>query len=153
MSLRQRVLVPLDLSELSLEAVNAANELAQEETVVTLLHVYDPDHLKGPGGSDLTPRERGLPLQVEKGVLQKLREIRERRLDRVKTVNYEVAVSRFPAEAICEHAERSRADLLVMTSHGRSGIMNLLLGSIVSDVVRKAPCAVLLVRSSKRGSD
>jgi nucleotide-binding universal stress UspA family protein len=55
----------------------------------------------------------------------------------------------FPAEEIVRIAENRRADLIVMATHGRTGIRRLLLGSVTEKVVRIAHCPVLVVRSQE----
>ena len=50
------------------------------------------------------------------------------------------------AKRIVEHAEETRADLIVMATHGRSGLGHLLLGSVAEKVVRTARCPVLTAR-------
>jgi nucleotide-binding universal stress UspA family protein len=50
------------------------------------------------------------------------------------------------AKAIIECARQVNADLIAMTTHGRSGLGRAVLGSVADEVVRKAPCPVLLVR-------
>jgi nucleotide-binding universal stress UspA family protein len=149
MSIRQHVLVPVDFSDISLNGVRTANELAYEETEITLLHIYDPERLRESQTFDFTPREKGLPLEVEKTLLEKLQKIRKELLSNVNTVRYEIAVSRFPAKAVCEQAERLKADLVILTTHGRTGLRHLLMGSVAEEVVRKAPCPVLVMRPSK----
>ena len=49
-------------------------------------------------------------------------------------------------EAIAEYAEKVKADLVIVGSHGRTGLRRILLGSVAERVVRLAPCAVLVVR-------
>lgn len=51
-----------------------------------------------------------------------------------------------PRHALIEYASRMKADLIVMGSHGRSGVAKLVLGSVASHVVSHAPCSVLVVR-------
>lgn len=51
-----------------------------------------------------------------------------------------------PREAILDLARREHADLIVVGSHGRSGLTKLLLGSVASHIVTHAPCDVLVVR-------
>ena len=51
-----------------------------------------------------------------------------------------------PREALIEMARREGADLIVVGSHGRSGLTKLLMGSVASHVVTHAPCDVLVVR-------
>jgi len=55
-----------------------------------------------------------------------------------------------PAEAIVEYARRIEADLIVMGTHGRTGLDRLLTGSVAEHVVRSAPCPVLTVRDRSR---
>lgn len=52
-------------------------------------------------------------------------------------------------EALLEEAERQRADLLVVGSHGRTGLTKLLLGSVSSHVVTHAHCSVLVVKTAE----
>jgi nucleotide-binding universal stress UspA family protein len=59
------------------------------------------------------------------------------------------AVSGDPFWEICQTAEKERADLIVMGSHGRTGIAHVLLGSVAERVVRHAPCPVLVARLPK----
>jgi len=52
-----------------------------------------------------------------------------------------------PRDAIIETATSLRPDLIVIGSHGRRGVSRLVLGSVAEEVVRRAPCPVLIVRS------
>ena len=49
------------------------------------------------------------------------------------------------AEAICEVARKSKATMIVMTTHGRHGLQRLMVGSVTEHVLRDAPCPVLVV--------
>jgi nucleotide-binding universal stress UspA family protein len=51
-----------------------------------------------------------------------------------------------PADAIIAHAERIKADLIAMSTHGRGGVGRLVFGSVAEDVLHHAPCPMLLVR-------
>jgi nucleotide-binding universal stress UspA family protein len=53
-----------------------------------------------------------------------------------------------PADAILEHARRSNSDVIALTTHGRGGLGRLVFGSVADEVLRKAPCPVLLVRAT-----
>ena len=55
-----------------------------------------------------------------------------------------------PADAIVEYARAHAVDLIVMGTHGRSAVEQLLVGSVAEKVVRKAPCPVLTVRHPER---
>lgn len=52
-----------------------------------------------------------------------------------------------PAREILRVAEQTKCDLIVLGTHGRSGIQRLLLGSVAEEVLRKAPCLVLTVKT------
>jgi nucleotide-binding universal stress UspA family protein len=55
-----------------------------------------------------------------------------------------------PQERIVETAKRVKADLILMSTHGRTGLSHLMLGSVAERVVRTAPCAVLIVPHAAR---
>jgi nucleotide-binding universal stress UspA family protein len=64
----------------------------------------------------------------------------------------EVSVERasgVPRQIILDRAASLNADLILMTTHGRSGIRRLALGSVAEDVLRHAECAVLLIRAKE----
>ena len=61
----------------------------------------------------------------------------------------EVRVSPSPAPLICEYAKEIHADLIIVGTHGRSGVSRLLMGSVAEHVVRLAPCPVLVVRPNE----
>jgi nucleotide-binding universal stress UspA family protein len=54
-----------------------------------------------------------------------------------------------PAEEIVRYADARDADLIIMGTHGRTGVAHLVMGSVAEHVVRTAPCPVLLVRHNK----
>jgi len=51
-----------------------------------------------------------------------------------------------PADGIVSLAEKEGVDLIVMSTHGRSGLMHMLMGSVAESIVRRAPCPVLTLR-------
>jgi nucleotide-binding universal stress UspA family protein len=55
-----------------------------------------------------------------------------------------------PAEAIVRMAQELEVDLIIMATHGRTGLSHILLGSVAEQVVRHAPCAVLTVRQKEQ---
>jgi nucleotide-binding universal stress UspA family protein len=56
-----------------------------------------------------------------------------------------------PAKQIVHAAQEHKCDLIVMGTHGRTGLNRLLLGSVAEEVVRKAPCAVLIMKPPQAG--
>jgi nucleotide-binding universal stress UspA family protein len=55
-----------------------------------------------------------------------------------------------PAEAIVDYAAEQKADLIVIATHGRTGLSHVLLGSVAERIVREAPCPVLTIRDTGR---
>lgn len=87
---------------------------------------------------------------LEPVVEEEIREARERLnkvLPTVASVTYaHLCVTGSPVTEILAVAEDKRVDLIVMASHGRTGLSRLLMGSVAEGVMREAPCPVLVVR-------
>lgn len=141
----KRILVPLDFSGSSLQALKCAVVLAKPFAAsLDLLHVVPNPFIAHPGGG-------GAPLPQP--LLDQLLQDARTRLDEVCgsddrkafTVRSVVRVGD-PLVEIVEYARLEQVDLIVMGTHGRTGIPHLLLGSIAERVVRTAPCPVLIVR-------
>jgi len=60
-----------------------------------------------------------------------------------------VRISAAPAQEIVDYAATIHADIIIVGTHGRSGVSRLLMGSVAEHVVRTAPCPVLVVRPSE----
>jgi nucleotide-binding universal stress UspA family protein len=58
-----------------------------------------------------------------------------------------VRIGTDPADTICHYARAEAIDLIVMATHGRTGLMHLFLGSVAERVLRDAPCPLLTLRS------
>jgi nucleotide-binding universal stress UspA family protein len=56
-----------------------------------------------------------------------------------------------PVDAIVEHAEKHAVDLIVIATHGRTGLSHVLLGSVAERIVREAGCPVLTIRDRTSG--
>ena len=63
-------------------------------------------------------------------------------------VQTELTIAANAASAIIEHGDAVGADLIVVATHGRTGLSRLLMGSVSERVVRHAPCSVLVARSA-----
>jgi nucleotide-binding universal stress UspA family protein len=140
----RHILVPTDFSEPSTQAVTYAFELAQTVGAqLSLLHVIEvPAYAI----------EVSLPLEhLEQDARRELARI----LPEAETAH--VAVTRLvemgvPAQRILETATAEQVDLIVMATHGRTGLSHLVLGSVAERVVRLAPCPVLTIRPPGEGS-
>ncbi len=144
------ILVPTDFSQASELAVDAAAMLARQLGVkLTLVHVHDPDALRPPAtiGWNKSQQE-GLEAEIERAVARSFAELKQEHLKGVEVADTVVLHDSSPPHAICSYAEKIGADLIVIGTHGRTGLKHLLIGSVAERVVRHAPCPVLTLRST-----
>lgn len=146
--LAKKILVATDLSEASNSALRSGATLSTDPaTRVVLLHCFDPTPSVPPLGlPNLKRLEEQLANELQTALLERLESIRDQFLPVDRT---DVLVRRHPSPAggICEVAEAEGCDLVVVGTHGRTGLTHILLGSVAEQVVRRAPCAVLVCRA------
>jgi nucleotide-binding universal stress UspA family protein len=139
-----RILCPVDFSEASRDAVVAALELARAAGgTVTLFHAAD---LSFGGFGEAVWEGPDVLRRIDRRVEGALREWQE---EYARQGGVEVGSARAsgaPWEAITRHARETAVDLIVIATHGRTGLKRVLMGSVVEAVVRHAPCPVLVVR-------
>jgi nucleotide-binding universal stress UspA family protein len=141
----QRILAPTDFSEPSAQGLRSALELAEAfGAKLLLLHVVEPPPYPVEG---IVPSRVGATLlddlerQAANDLAQMLPEARGSRVEVTRSV-----VVGIPYRKIVEVAETEKSDLIVMTTHGRTGLSHLVMGSVAEKVVRTASCPVLTVR-------
>jgi nucleotide-binding universal stress UspA family protein len=133
------ILHPTDFSESAEAAFSVASMLAREHGArLIVLHVYPPPVCLAGGEA---PR-LGAKYEVD---LWRL-------LDRYHAADPEARfehclIEGLPAEEIVRLAEKESCDLIVMGTHGRTGLLRLLMGSVADKVLREARCPVLTVRT------
>jgi nucleotide-binding universal stress UspA family protein len=143
----KKILAPTDLSKLSRAAVRYALEMAREQDAeVIAYHVISEDGDWFSKDDGLNPASAFVPQLKER-----LHEfIRENFADMVGKVNItEVVEAGVPYNKIVAKAEEERADLIVMSTHGRTGFEQFMLGSVTAKVVARAGCPVLSIRPAK----
>jgi nucleotide-binding universal stress UspA family protein len=135
---KNTVLVPVDFSEQSLAAVATALELVDSPEGLHLVHVLAPIHPGDPGMiyDELQFAERRA--RIELLLAEKLGAAVE-----PATVHTPLGS---PGAEIVRVAETVGANLIVMPSHGRTGLARLTLGSVAERVLRHAHCPVLVLR-------
>jgi universal stress protein A len=140
------ILAPTDLSEPSKRAVKSAAALAQKcGAKIILLNVVQMPNCCS---SDAPPN------------VEEMMNIARKSLDEIaQTIPPDVAVekivrfgTREPVKQIVEEADKVSADLIVIATHGYSGLKRVLLGGTAERVVRHAPCPVLVVRAPGKSS-
>ena len=143
----QRILVAHDLSEASDDALRAAVEMARKHDAgLTIFHVYAIPVLPMPEGYVLQTPATVMEIQriVHDGLALAKARAEALGMDRVETQ----AVPGAAADEIVHYAREHRHDLIVMGTHGRKGLVRMLLGSVAEAVIRRAPCPVLTVHPS-----
>lgn len=145
----QRILVPLDGSALAEQALPLAIELAVgAQAELLLLHAVRPFGASAPGLRPLhrPPPTIDFPAPGHTQALQRLHGIIERWHPH-ELAMLPVVTSGEPAQAIVETATQEQADLIVMATHGYSGVRRWALGSVADKVLHAATTPLLLVRA------
>ena len=144
----QRILVPTDFSPCSQEATNYAAELARRfEAKIWLLHVLEPLQFAMP--SPGAPLPDALLENRDQEAEDLLAAWSVGETGPATEITREVRRGQ-PFVEIIGCARDHDIDLIVMGTHGRTGLVHALIGSVAERVVRKAPCPVLSIRPSDR---
>jgi len=137
----KRIMVTLDGSTLAERALAPAAELARDASAtLVLMRAVEAPIMHG---SDLIEAQVAVVRDAEVYLDEQARRLRRDGIARVETSVWYGA----PASSIAEAAHRREADLIVMSSHGRSGIGRLVLGSVAESVLRATSKSILLVRA------
>jgi universal stress protein A len=146
-----KILVPIDFSEYSEDVVALAADLSRRyDAPLHLLHVHQAVTYSLPGDSLVLTGEQ--LSQVVKMLTQLLDDLKRDAQAKVKSIVEATLTQGFPAGEIVRCAKDWGCDLIVMGTHGRTGIKHLLIGSVAENVVRMAPCPVLTVHARPRHS-
>ena len=136
---KRSVVAPVDFSAESIEAVDVALELVDEPAHLCVIHVLRDvstaeleDMWEGPDQQDAHD-------QAHQALKEKFSDAK------YQGIEYEVVFGD-PGESIVDCASRHHADLIVIPSHGRTGLKRLLIGSVAERVVRLSHCPVLVLR-------
>jgi universal stress protein A len=143
----RRILVPVDFSEPSRKALHYAKQFAlQFEAEVTVLHVLEP--LTYPPDFAVMPL---LPPDLEEARTREIElQLRELAADLGAAITATSLVrSGRPWHEVVECAKELGTDLIVVSTHGYTGLKHALLGSVAEKIVRHAPCPVLVVRNEE----
>ena len=149
----RRILVPTDFSEGARRALTLAIQFAKLlRAAIDLLHVQAmPTYIPVPTVPGATPLPPPTPeaaqgIQEDLGVLAAA--VREPGVEcQTKSVEGNAG------DEIVDYAAKIGADMIVMGSHGRSGVRRLLLGSVAEKVLHRTTCPVLVVPAREAGAD
>lgn len=137
---KQSIVVPWDFSDMSKQALGKAVELAESNEQIEVVHV--------------TP----YPAAMEPSVVWGTYSEDDIRANLLKSFHDEIPADKYsgikftayfgdPGSHIAKHAKQVDAGLIVISSHGRTGLQRLFIGSVAERVVRMSPCPVLVLRA------
>lgn len=137
---KKTVVVPVDFSEESYAAIEEAARLVQSPAALHVIHVLPP----------FVPADSVMVWEVhaEKSAVSRAREQLVRKLtDAGLGESHAVVRIGDPGSEIAAFADELSAELIVLPSHGRTGLRRLLIGSVAERVIRMAHCPVLVLRN------
>lgn len=141
----RRVLIAVDSEPVAVRAAETGVDLAQSlGAEVAFINVVD-SALAYPGDTGTPASELIAAAKLEAKEL--VSALRQRLLPQSAAIDF-IQVGA-PSEEIVKAAKEWSADLLVIGSHGRSGMQRALLGSVAETVMRHAPCPVVVIRSKE----
>lgn len=137
---KKSVIVPVDFSDESLAAIDTALVMVEQPAQVHAVYVLPPMEMGEPGIpfeaiEDDARRHHARTAFLERTAATPARQ----------GVNFDVLFGD-PGHEIAEFARRTQAELIVIPSHGRTGLTRLLIGSVAERVVRLSHCPVLVLR-------
>jgi nucleotide-binding universal stress UspA family protein len=136
---KNRVLVPIDFSELSFAAQEKALEFVEHPSNLYILHVLPHLSPLEPCVVWNTIDDNHRKQNVQKAFRKKFNS------PEYEEVHLEILFGE-PGAKIIDYAKQQQIDLIVIPSHGRTGLSRFFLGSVAERVVRFAHCPVLVVR-------
>jgi nucleotide-binding universal stress UspA family protein len=139
----KRLLVPVDFSDRSKKALSYALAFARQfDASLTLVHVVQINYAYGEMGAiDYTVLEKEMRQAAEMRLAKLAAELSGHQIPTETLVRCGA-----PARVIAECAKELDIDMVVLTTHGYTGLKHVLLGSVAENIVRHAPCPVLVVR-------
>lgn len=141
------IIVPIDFSDTSLQALDYAIALAREfGSRIQFLHVLE---FPAVFNSD-KPAYAAWDKAAKEASAQRLSELIREKTEGIASVTSDVRFGR-AYQTVCERALQEKADLIVIGTHGFSGLKHVMLGSTAERVIRHAPCSVLTVRTKHVG--
>jgi nucleotide-binding universal stress UspA family protein len=141
----KRICCPIDFSDASRAAMEVAADLARRNAgTLLLLHAYPIPGYTFPDGSVVA--SPSMMQELAEGAQRHLEEWRAEAVALGAPAVEMVKAVGEPAKEIVSFAADQQVDLLVLGTHGRTGLEHALMGSIAERVVRKARCPVLTVR-------
>lgn len=148
----KRILVPIDFSDYSKSALKyAVNFIKQFNAELILVYVVEPVIYP----PDFSMGQIAIPsvdLEMDKRAIEELNKLAKEEIPSEIKVRTIVKTGK-PFIEIIETASEENIDLIIIATHGHTGVEHILFGSTAEKVVRKAPCPVLTLREPVKGFD
>ena len=133
---KKSVLIPLDFSELSYQAISPAREYVENISSLQVIHVIPPLNQEYPTVMEDDDKRK-----------EKVQTLLHNKLSEMGYEGIQIKVEiGDPSTAIVDYAQETKVDLIIMPSHGRKGVSRFLLGSVAERVVRLSHCPVLILK-------
>ena len=139
-----KIVCPIDFSEFTNEIVDYAVSIAKKfNAELHLFHVIPNLNYFTPYESFLTPENL---VAIEKNISTEVDRDFDKIIKKIDISVKKIVKTGVTFVEIIDYVKTEAIDLIVMGTHGRSGIEHILIGSVAEKVVRKAPCPVLTIR-------
>jgi nucleotide-binding universal stress UspA family protein len=144
------ILSPIDFSEPSLEALDAAIDIASRYNAGLLLEYVVPVIPRLPDAISIL-KEGDYERELIKNAEERLTELAKKVTEKGLSVRTSVGLANDAAMEIIRAADHENVDLIVIATHGMTGWRRLAFGSVTEKVVRTANCPVLVLRKNQAG--
>ncbi|MCL5029735.1 MAG: universal stress protein [Bacteroidetes bacterium] len=148
----KRVLVPIDFSDYSKSSLKyAVSFVKQFKAELLLIYVVEPVIYP----PDFSLGQIAIPtvdLEMDKRAIEELNKLAQKEIPSELKAKTIVKTGK-PFIEIIETASEENIDLIIIATHGHTGVEHILFGSTAEKVVRKAPCPVLTIREPVKGFD
>lgn len=146
----KKILVPIDFSDYSKKALQYSVKFAKQfEASISLVYVIEPAVYP----ADFSMGQIAVPaadMDLHERAKEELKNLAESEIDANVNVDIILKTGK-PFVEIIETATELDSDLIIIATHGHTGVEHLLFGSTAEKVVRKAPCPVLTLREPIKG--
>lgn len=144
----KKILCPLDFSEFTDEIVDYAVAIAKKfDAELHFLHIIPSLNYFTPYESFLTPENL---IAIEKNIEAEVNKDFDKVMKKIDMAAKKTIRNGAAFVEIIDYVKTESVDLVVMGTHGRSGIEHILIGSVAEKVVRKSPCPVLTIRPKNK---
>jgi nucleotide-binding universal stress UspA family protein len=141
-----RILVPIDFSQDSFKALDKTLNSIKDPNKITVIHVLSPLEAVDPAVIWATLDDENRKSNIKNAFYERYPK------SLIDNLKLEIKIGN-PSLEIVDYAQKNNIDLIVIASHGRTGLNRFLLGSVAEKVVRLAKCPVLVWRDYNQGRD